>query len=191
MYTVSLSSWNIKGLLYNSTPLQKLIRKPAKYRLSKSFVPSRGSNFEKVDIIFAKWRNSNGSRRGRQFAFAKLFKKRKKKDLVLIWSIILCGKNTKITTINDTIVKCHTSSPIMANKRISKIYFRVLNKDVRADYKNCANGINNENGIARSGFNETEKETRVRLKKRFMQSRHAAAFVVTFVWELKSSIVSL
>ena len=52
--------------------------KPAKYRLSKSFVPSRGSNFEKVDIIFAKWRNSNGSRRGRQFAFAKLFKKRKK-----------------------------------------------------------------------------------------------------------------
>ena len=165
--------------------------KPAKYRLSKSFVPSRGSNFEKVDIIFAKWRNSNGSRRGRQFAFAKLFKKRKKKDLVLIWSIILCGKNTKITTINDTIVKCHTSSPIMANKRISKIYFRVLNKDVRADYKNCANGINNENGIARSGFNETEKETRVRLKKRFMQSRHAAVFVVTFVWELKSSIVSL
>ena len=53
--------------------------KPAKYRLSKSFVPSRGSNFEKVDIIFAKLRNSNGSRRGRQFAFAKLFKKRKKK----------------------------------------------------------------------------------------------------------------
>ena len=113
-------------------------------------------------------------------------KKEKKKDLVLIWRIILCGKNTKITTINDTIVKCHTSSPIMANKRISKIYFRVLNKDVRADYKNCANGINNENGIARSGFNETEKETRVRLKKRFMQSRHAAVFVVTFVWELKS-----
>lgn len=93
--------------------------------------------------------------------------------------------------MNDTIVKCHTSSPIMANKRISKIYFRVLNKDVRADYKNCANGINNENGIARSGFNETEKETRVRLKKRFMQSSHAAVFVVTFVWELKSSIVSL
>ena len=46
----------------------------------------------------------------------------------------------------------------MANKRISKIYFRVLNKDVRADYKNCANGINNENGIARSGFNETENK---------------------------------
>lgn len=68
---------------------------------------------------------------------------------------------------------------------------RVFNKDVRADYKNCANGINNENGIARSGFNETEKETRVRLKKRFMESRHAAVFMVTFVWELKSSIVSL
>ena len=70
----------------------------------------------------------------------------------------------------------------MANKRISKIYFRVLNKDVRADYKNCANGINNENRIARSGFNETEKETRGKLKERKL---------VTFVWELKISIVSL
>ena len=46
----------------------------------------------------------------------------------------------------------------MANKRISKTYFRIFNTDVRADYKNCANGINNENGIARSGFNETENK---------------------------------
>ena len=152
--------------------------KPAKYRLSKSFVPSRGSNFEKVDIIFAKWRNSNGSRRGRQFAFAKLFKKRKKKGSRPYLKYYFMWKK-------------HQSSPIVANKRISKIYFRVLNKDVRADYKNCANEINNENGIARSGFNEAEKETRVTLKKRFMQIRHAAVFVVTFVWELKSSIVSL
>ena len=67
--------------------------KPVKYRLSKSFVPSRGSNFEKVDIISAIWRNSNGSRRGRKFAFAKLCKKKKKKkDLVLIWRIILWEK---------------------------------------------------------------------------------------------------
>ena len=86
-------------------------------------------------------------------------KKKKKKDLVLIWRIILWEKKHQITIINDdTIVKCDTSSPIVANKRISKIYFRVLNTDVRADYKNCANGINNENRIARSGFNETEKK---------------------------------
>ena len=61
---------------------------------------------------------------------------------------------------------------------------------MRADYKNCANGINNENGIARySGFNETENKRKA--KKELMQSRHATVFVVTFVWELKSSIVSL
>ena len=87
-------------------------------------------------------------------------KKKKKKRISSLSDILFYEKkSTKITIINDdTIVKCHTSSPIVANKRISKIYFRVLNTDVRADYKNCANGINNENRIARSGFNETEKK---------------------------------
>ena len=80
-------------------------------------------------------------------------KKKQKKRISSLSDVLFYEKkSTKITII------CHTSSPIVANKRISKIYFRVLNTDVRADYKNCANGINNENRIARSGFNETEKK---------------------------------
>ena len=61
---------------------------------AQSFVPSRGSNFEKVDIIFAKLRNSNGSRRGRQFAFAKLFKKREKKRISSLSDVLFYVEKT-------------------------------------------------------------------------------------------------